>query len=88
MLPYPSSLNSSSHGFVAALLNSALGTSMLATTTAVVGPPKAKQQVQSWRHKAATTQLPQTTPLSHHHDSLRDKAKQERDRNAQNIAQW
>ena len=74
--------------FVAALLNQALGTSTLATTTAVVGLQKAKQQVQSWRHKAATAQLPQTTPLSHHQDSLRDKAKQEREKHAQNIAQW
>ena len=74
--------------FVAALLNPALGTSALATTTAVVGLQKAKQQIQARRHKTATTQLPQTVPLSHHCDSLRDKANQERDKNNQNIAQW
>ena len=59
-------------------------------TTAVVGAQKAKQQNQSYQHKAVTSQLPQleTATLSHHHDFLHDKAKQERDKNAQNIAQW
>ena len=54
--------------FVAALLNPALGTSALATTTGVVGLQKAKQVIQARRHKAATAQLPQTVPLNHHYD--------------------
>ena len=74
--------------FVAALLNPALGTSALATATAVVGLQRARQQIQARRHKTATAQLPQTVPLSHHYDSLRDQACPERNKNNQNIAQW
>ena len=66
--------------FVAALFNPALGTSALATTTGVVGLQKARQLIQTRRHKAATAQLPQTAPLSHHYDSLHDQACQERRR--------
>ena len=73
---------------MAALLNPALGTSALATTTGVVGLQKAKQAIQTRRHKAATAQLPQTAPLSHHYDSLHDQARQEGKKIQESIAQW